>query len=739
MTEKLYSLMDWPGIEAIVYSEEDRPDMLLGQRVVQQGVLIQCYMPDVVSVKVVPESGKKKYEMELADEAGYYAVLVPLKRAFRYKYEVTLSDGTVVTKRDPYAFPTTISEEELGAFNAGVNYEVYKSLGAHKIDIEGVIGVRFAVWAPNAMRVSVVGDFNNWDGRVHQMIRRGEHGVFELFIPEDISGSNYKYEIKNKAGTSFLKADPYAFSAELRPGTASIVYDEKEYEWHDTNWIYDRMEAGIYNEPISIYELHLGSFKKPDDGREFYTYTELAPMVIEYVKKMNYTHIELMPITEYPYDASWGYQVTGYYAPTSRYGAPEEFKYFVDEMHKAGIGVILDWVPAHFPKDEFSFAWFDGTHLYEHADVRQGEHKEWGTLIYNYGRPEVSNFLIANALFWVEQYHIDGIRMDAVASMLYLDYGKQAGEWVANIYGGKENLEAIEFLKHLNSIMKKRNPDVFLIAEESTTWPLVTGDVKKGSLGFDFKWNMGWMHDFTNFMKLDPIYRKEHYGELIFSMIYAYSENFVLVLSHDEVVHGKASMIGKMPGDTTELKFANLRVTYGFMFMHPGKKHIFMGQDIAQYNEWWEAKELDWNLLENEENKLMQGYVSDLNALYQKYPALYELDYSTDGFEWINNISANETIVAFLRKDACQNNLLVVANFTPVARSNYKIGVPFAGKYKEIFNSDSKKYGGMDLINRRVKLSKKDECDGRENSIRITVPPLGIAVFTCQPTEEGEC
>lgn len=736
MTDKLYNMMDWPAIEAIVYSEEDRPDMLLGQRVLPQGVLIQCFYPGAVKIEVIPDKGKKRYEMELADEEGFFVVLVPVKKAFSYRYEITYEDGHMETRRDPYAFPTSISDDELKAFDAGVNYEVYNVLGAHRIDIDGVIGIRFAVWAPNAMRVSVVGDFNNWDGRVHQMIKHGEYGVFELFIPEDITGSNYKYEIKNKAGLAFLKSDPYAFKTQLRPDNASVVYDGGNYKWKDKAWLQNRFDSNISTEPMSIYELHLGSFRKPEDGREFYTYKELAPMVVEYVKSMNYTHVELMPITEYPYDASWGYQVTGYFAPTSRYGTPEEFMEFVDALHNAEIGIILDWVPAHFPKDEFALAWFDGTHLYEHADVRQGEHKEWGTLIYNYARPQVSNFLISSALFWVEKYHLDGIRMDAVASMLYLDYGKQHGEWVANMYGGKENLDAMEFLKHLNSIMKKRNPDVCVIAEESTAWPMVTGDLKKGSLGFDLKWNMGWMNDFTHFMSLDPIYRKDHYGELLFSMIYAYSENFVLVLSHDEVVHGKASMIGKMPGDTHELKFANLRAAYGYMFMHPGKKLLFMGQDFGQFDEWSESKEIDWSLLKYDEHKLMQKYVKDLNALYRKYPALYELDYSPEGFEWINNISANETIVVFMRKDSCKNTMIVVANFTPVARTNYKIGVPFAGSYKEIFNSDSKAYGGMDIINRRAKQSKKDECDGRENSIRINVPPLGISVFTCTPKED---
>ena len=738
MTDKLYELMDWPAIEGIVYSEEDRPDKLLGAHVVKSGILVQCFMPGAVSVTLVKKKPVKRYEMELADEAGFFAVLVPGKRVFEYEFEVTMEDGRTFVREDTYAYGTTIAEEDIKAFNAGVNYEVYNMLGAHRCEVRSVsgnttFGTRFAVWAPNALRVSIVGDFNDWDGRVYQMVRRNG-GVFELFIPEDLSGQCYKYEIKNKAGIAFLKADPYAFDSELRPDTASMVCDLDGFLWKDEKWLSKRADKSFENEPMSVYELHLGTFMKPKDGREFYTYTELAPMVIDYVKKMNYTHVELMPITEHPYDGSWGYQVTGYYAPTKRYGTPKDFMNFVDELHRAGIGVIMDWVPAHFPKDAFGLAWFDGSCLYEYSDPRIGEHKEWGTLVFDYGRNEVKNFLIGSALFFIDKYHIDGIRMDAVASMLYRDYSRRPGEWIANIYGGNEHLEACEFLKHINSIIKKRVPDVCLIAEESTAYPMITGNVKEGGLGFDMKWNMGFMNDFISFMSLDPLYRKYHYGELLFSMIYAYSEKFMLAFSHDEVVHGKASMIGKMPGDTHGLKFANLRVLYGYMFMHPGKKMLFMGQDFGQFDEWNESEELQWGLLKYDEHAKMQKYVADLNKFYTDNAPLYELDYTTDGFEWINNISANEVITVFLRKDSKGNNLLVVANFTPVARANYKIGVPFAGKYKEIFNSDSEAYGGNGYINRRVKTSKKDECDGREDSIRITVPPLGISVFRC--TEE---
>jgi 1,4-alpha-glucan branching enzyme len=517
-----------------------------------------------------------------------------------------------------------------------------------------------------------------------------------------------------------------------------VVFDISKFKWTDSKWLKERDKTDTTKTPASIYELHLGSFKKPEDGREFYNYRELAPMVIDYVKQMHFTHIELMPITEHPLDASWGYQVTGYYAPTSRYGTPLDFKYFINELHNAGIGVILDWVPAHFPRDTFGLCGFDGTCLYEHYDPRQNSHPDWGTLVYNYARPEVKNFLIGSALFWAEEYHVDGIRSDAVASMLYLDYGRKDGEWVPNIYGGKENLDAVEFLKHMNSIFKKLNLSTLLIAEESTAWPKVTGVVEDGSLGFDYKWNMGWMNDFLDFMRKDPLFRKGSYGELTFSMIYNYSENFILVFSHDEVVHGKASMLYKMPGDTIKEKFANLRAAYGFMFTHPGKKLLFMGQDFGQTKEWSESEEIMWELLEDEDHKQMQRYVRDLNTLYQSEPALYTLDYSTDGFKWINCISANETIVVFRRISDKNEELIVVANFTPVSRANYKIGVPYPGKYKEIFNSDRAVYGGSDFVNPRLKMAKKDECDGLENSIRIKVPPLGITVFRYIPLAEEE-
>ena len=602
--------------------------------------------------------------------------------------------------------------------------------------IHGVSGVYFAVWAPNAMRVSVVGDFNHWDGRHHQMDRLSVSGIFELFIPGVKAGALYKYEIKAKGSLVYLKADPYGNESELRPKTASIVADLKKYQWNDGEWMKSRKQLHDEKKPLAVYEMHLGSWRKPEEeGRLFYNYREIAPLLADYVKEMGYTHVELMPVMEHPLDESWGYQVTGYYAPTSRYGSCEDFMYFMDYMHQQGIGVILDWVPAHFPKDTFGLSNFDGTCLYEHLDPRQGMHPHWGTLIYNYGRPQVKNFLISNALFWAEKYHADGIRMDAVASMLYLDYGKNDGEWVANIYGGNENLEAIEFLKHLNSIFKKKHPDALLIAEESTAWPKITGKVEDDGLGFDYKWNMGWMNDFIDYMKKDPIYRSGAHDELTFSMIYAYSEKFLLSLSHDEVVHGKGSLLNKMPGDK-EKKMANLRAALGYMMVHPGKKLLFMGQEFAQEREWSEQRELDWNLLEEKDHKEMQDYMKALLKLYKEQPALFEEDYDPDGFEWINVMETEKNMLTFIRRGKKkESTLVVVCNFSALPYEKYQMGVPYPGKYKEIFNSDAKIYGGTGVGNPRVKVSKKEEWDERKNSIMINVAPLAVQIFSYTKNE----
>lgn len=755
MNKKLYDLMDWAGIEAVVYSEEDHPKAILGPRFIKRkGVLIQAYYPFAIKMEI-SIAGDKWKEMEMADEEGYFAFLAGTKdynpadnMPLIYKLRATFENGKKLEYYDPYEFPAIITDSELKKFNSGVNYEAYRTLGAHITTCMGIKGVHFAVWAPNAMRVSVVGDFNIWDGRVFQMQRLGDSGVFEIFIPEIGEGAVYKYEIKLKNGSTYLKADPYAFGAEKRPATASVVRDIDSYKWSDAKWMEKRADVNNEDAPIFVYEVHLGSFGKKDptvpvkktakSEPEFLNYRELAQKLADYVKSMGYTHVELMPVMEHPFDASWGYQVIGYYTPTARYGSPDDFKYFVDYLHNEGIGVILDWVPAHFPRDDHGLRCFDGTCLYEHQDPRQGYHPHWGTLIYNYGRPEVSNYLIANALFWAKEYHVDGIRMDAVASMLYLDYGKNDGEWIPNVYGGKENLEAIEMLKHLNSIFKKEFPDALLIAEESTAWPMVTGSLNDGALGFDLKWNMGWMNDFLSYMAYDPLFRTHHYGELCFSMIYAYSEKFMLTLSHDEVVHGKGTLVSRMPG-TIDEKFANLKAAYGHYITHPGKKLLFMGQDIAEFDEWNENRGLEWGLLNFENHANVKKFVKDMVSFYKDNPALYKLDNYEAGFEWINCISANENIIVYLRKtENIDDTLLVVCNFENIPRNNYKIGVPYPCKVKEVLNSDSIEYGGFDFVNKRLKASKKDECDGREDSVRIKVPPLAVSIFKVIPTVENE-
>ena len=750
MEKILYDLMDWAGIEELVYSEASDPGRLLGEHVIKEGLLIQAFLPNAAKVSV--KIGEESFPMEMADENGFFAVLLEDRlELVPYHFLVTYEDGDSEEIVDPYSyqFYTAFTEEEVKKFGAGIYYDSYQKFGAHPTVEAGISGVHFAVWAPDAMRVSVVGDFNFWDGRRHQMKKRGPSGIYEIFIPGLKPGAIYKYEIKTKAGDPMLKADPYANFSELRPNTASVIWDMTDYQWNDGEWIEKRKAAKdrLKDSPMSIYEVHLGSWMQKtvaqdengDDinGSQFYNYREIAEKLAAYVKEMGYTHVELLPVMEHPLDESWGYQVTGYYAPTSRFGTPDDFKAFMDYMHKEGIGVILDWVPAHFPRDAHGLAAFDGTCLYEHKDPRRGSHPHWGTLIYNYGRPQVSNFLISNALYWAREFHADGIRMDAVASMLYLDYGKNAGEWIANMYGGNENLEAVEFLKHLNSIFARDTEGAVLIAEESTAWPKVSGDENDGGLGFDFKWNMGWMNDFLDYMQCDPYFRHDHYGELTFSMLYTYSEKFVLVFSHDEVVHGKGSMAGKMPGDTQEKKFANLRTAYGFMMGHPGKKLLFMGQDFGQMDEWNEKESLEWGLLKYDIHSQMKDYVKALNHLYRTQPALYKMDYEPEGFEWINCTYNDENIVIFERKtDKPEETLLFVCNFVPVEHEKFCLGVPFAGKYKEILNSDAKQFGGSGMVNPRVKMSKKEEWDARENSIVINLAPMSVAVFSCTPYEE---
>ena len=625
-------------------------------------------------------------------------------------------------------------EQDQYFFGQATHYDIYKKLGAHLTTVGEEKGVYFAVWAPNAARVSVVGEFNEWEPDVNPMEKTGPIGVWETFIPGIVVGDLYKYCVRTQDGRELFKADPYATWSEMRPGNASRVADISGFKWGDAAWIKNRQASDPNDKAMAIYEVHPGSWRKhpatEQDPDGFYSYREIAHSLTEYVKRMGYTHVELMGIAEHPFDGSWGYQVSGYYAPTARYGSPADFKYLVNYLHKNKIGVILDWVPAHFPKDGHGLAQFDGTCLYEHADPRQGEHPDWGTKIFNYGRNEVKNFLLANALYWVEEFHVDGLRVDAVASMLYLDYGKRDGQCVANKYGGNQNLEAIEFFKHLNTLVQGRNKGVMMIAEESTAWPKVTGDVEKeNGLGFTFKWNMGWMHDFLEYMKLDPIYRKYNHNKMTFSMTYAFSEKYVLVLSHDEVVHLKCSMINKMPGLYDD-KFENLKAGYSFMFGHPGKKLLFMGQDFGQFQEWSEARELDWYLLREERHQQLQEYVKDLLHMYKKYPALYANDKGYDGFQWINADDGDRSIYSFVRwSPTGRNNLLFICNFTPVERTDYQVGVPKNKQYKLILNSADPKYGGKYEVTDTVLKAKKGECDGQKFHLDYPLPPYAVAVF----------
>ncbi len=632
------------------------------------------------------------------------------------------------------------SELDSYLFGQSTHYEIYQKLGAHLIKEGGKKGVVFDVWAPRAEKVYVIGSFNQWNETSHEMkrVEPQEMGVFELFIPEAKEGDLYKYLIVSQSGAKLYKADPYASYGELRPGNASVVCDISHFKWSDSNWMKQRdkeSQESLMEKPLAIYEVHPGSWMRhpgrEDDG--FYSYKELAQTLIPYVKEMGYTHIELMGISEYPFDGSWGYQVTGYFAPTSRYGTPEDFAAFINECHKNKIGVILDWVPAHFPRDAHGLAEFDGYPLYEHPDPRRGEHPDWGTKIFDYGRSEVKNFLIGSALMWIEHYHIDGLRVDAVASMLYLDYGKQDGQWVPNQYGGNENLDAVEFFKHINTVILGRNPGTMMIAEESTAWPKVTGKAKDNGLNFTYKWNMGWMHDFLDYMKLDPYFRKFNHHKMTFAMSYNESEKYILVLSHDEVVHLKCSMLNKMPG-LEEDKYKNLMAGYGFMMGHPGKKLLFMGQEFAQVQEWSEARELDWYLLENPNHKKVQDWMKALLKLYHENPCMYELDTSWEGFQWINADDAERSIYSFVRKSKDgKNNLLFVVNFTPVERPEFRVGVPQAGSYEKVLSTQDPEFSGLPAPKKKTYRSKKMEWDGRENSIGYPLAPYEVAVFRFNP------
>ena len=626
-----------------------------------------------------------------------------------------------------------ITEFDQYLFGQGTHYDLYNKLGAHPMTVDGEEGVYVAVWAPNAAAVSIVGDFNEWDENATPMERLEPLGIYQIFLTGIKVGDIYKYCVTAQDGKKTLKADPYGFQAELRPNNASVVADISDFKWHDSRWMKKREKFDDKKNPMFVYEVHPGSWKKHEQTEEdedgFYNYREIAHELAAYVKDMGYTHVELMGIAEHPFDGSWGYQVTNYFAPTSRHGSPEDFQYFMDYMHEHNIGVILDWVPAHFPRDAFGLAEFDGTCLYEYADPRKGEHPDWGTKVFDYGKTEVQNFLICNALFWLEHYHVDGLRVDAVASMLYLDYGREDGQWVPNIYGGNENLEAIEFFKHLNTIVKKRNPGIVMIAEESTAWPKVTDKAEYGGLDFSLKWNMGWMHDFLEYMKLDPYFRKYNHTKMNFAMVYAYSENYMLVLSHDEVVHLKCSMIEKMPG-SYEDKFKNLMAGYAFMTGHPGKKLLFMGQDFGQHREWSEKRELDWFLLDKEPNRHLQAFVKELLHLYKNNKCLYEYDCYPEGFEWINADDGDRSIFSFVRhSESGKSNMLFIINFTPVERPDYRVGTTCRRKHTLVLSSDDKKFGGTGKRRPKEYKPAKKECDGRKYSFRYKLPAYGVAVF----------
>ncbi|MBF0564178.1 MAG: 1,4-alpha-glucan branching protein GlgB [Nitrospirae bacterium] len=723
-------------IDLIIQASHADPFTVLGAHKIQHdnknAVAVRVFNPDAAEVFVTRmDSTKKMYQAFRIHQEGFFeAIAENTDEVFPYKLRMVYHNGMEVENYDPYSFLPVLSDFDLHLMNEGTHYKKYEKLGAHVMTINDVQGVFFAVWAPNALRVSIVGDFNNWDGRRHQMRIRGAFGVWELFVPGLGVGDIYKFEIKGKyRNYSGIKADPYGFFSELRPKSASVVYDINKYEWHDEKWMKERREKNWLSEPVSAYEVHLGSWRKvPEDNNRWLTYRELAAELIPYVKELGFTHIELLPITEHPLDTSWGYQPVGLFAVTCRFGTPDDFMYFVDKCHENGIGVLMDWVPAHFPRDSHGLSYFDGTALYEHADPRKGEHRDWGTLIYNYGRNEVSNYLIANALFWLDKYHLDGLRVDAVASMLYLDYSRKPGDWVANKYGGHENLEAIDLLKRFNEVVHGYHPGILTIAEESTSWPMVSRPVYLGGLGFSLKWNMGWMHDILLYFQKDPVHRKYHHNSLTFALLYAFTENFVNVFSHDEVVHLKHSMVDKMPGDIWQ-KFANLRLLYSYMYAQPGKKLLFMGGEFGQWKEWNVDVSLDWHLLDHEPHRKLLQFMKDLNHLYKSEKALYEVDFSYTGFEWIDFSDYTNSVVSFIRKAKNSDDfILCVFNFTPVARLNYRVGVPREGYYKEVLNSDSGNYWGGNIGNWGGFHADHIWWQGKPFSLCMQLPPLG-AVF----------
>ncbi|MBU6507337.1 MAG: 1,4-alpha-glucan branching protein GlgB [Alphaproteobacteria bacterium] len=723
--------------DAILRGDHTDPFGYLGPHATGSGFVVRAFLPDAIGLELIDPATDQTLASAhpVSGSGGLFVVPLETRPPVQYRLRAAWRDSSVEFV-DPYQFGPWLGEIDLYLLREGTHFETYRRFGAHCITLDGIAGVVFCVWAPNAKRVSVVGDFNFWDGRRHVMRLHPGAGIWELFIPGLGEGVRYKYEIKDRTGTTLpLKADPVAYAAERSPATASRVAKIDHHRWQDGAWMAGRVGQNLYTRPMTIYEAHLGSWRRrPEEGNRVLTYRELSETLVPYVKEMGFTHLELLPITEHPFDGSWGYQPTGLYAPTSRYGNPTDFQFFVDVCHRAGIGLLLDWVPGHFPNDAHGLAEFDGTHLYEHADPRQGLHRDWNTLIYNYGRTEVAEFLLNSALHWLDHYHIDGLRVDAVASMLYLDYSRQPGEWVPNRLGGNENLEAVAFLKRLNEICFGRFPGITTVAEESTAWPQVSRPTYNGGLGFGFKWNMGWMHDTLDYMALDPIHRSHHHEQLTFGLLYAFNENFVLPLSHDEVVHGKRSILGRMPGDRWQ-RFANLRAYYTFMYGHPGKKLLFMGNEFAQENEWNHDQSLDWHLLSDPLHQGVSALVRDINRLYRQLPALHELDHERDGFEWIDASDRAASVLSFQRNSRTAGaHIVVVVNFTPVVRHGYRIGVPSGGPYREILNSDDRRYGGSGVLNAGMLTPDALPWHGRSHSLALTLPPLA-AVFLA-PAED---
>jgi 1,4-alpha-glucan branching enzyme len=723
--------LDAAAMDAIAGAYHGDPFAVLGMHQVGEHLVVRVFRPDAAAVVVqaVHEAGAVYPAMKVHPDGFFEAVIEGVQERFQYLLRLTSHDGHEWTESDPYALGIILGALDLHLFAEGQHWELYEKLGAHLMTIDGVKGTAFHVWAPNAQRVSVVGDFNNWDGRRNPMRKLLGCGVWEIFLPGVAEGAHYKFEIKQSHGGIALKSDPFAFYGQHSEQTASLVFDLDRYQWADAGWMERRKTREWHHEPVSIYEVHLGSWRrKPEEGNRYMSYRELADELLDYVVFMGYTHIELLPVAEHPFDGSWGYQVAGFFAPTSRFGNPDEFRYFVDTAHQKGLGVILDWVPGHFPKDAHGLAEFDGTDLYEHADPRKGEHMDWGTLIPNYGRNEVRNFFIANALFWLAEYHIDGLRVDAVASMLYLDYSRKHGEWIPNEYGGRENLEAIYFLKRFNEVCYERHPGIMTIAEESTAWPAVSRPTYLGGLGFGFKWNMGWMHDFLSYMQKEPVFRRYHQGDITFSLLYAFHEHFILVLSHDEVVHGKGSLISKMPGDVWQ-KFANLRMFYAWMYAHPGKKLLFMGQEFGQWREWNHDTSLDWHLCNAPEHDGLKRLVIHLNWLYKNEPALFDQDDTYAGFEWIDFHDSDNSVIAFMRKSRTGQVLVFVVNATPVPREAYRVGVNDGGWYEEVLNTDAQTYGGGNIGNYGGQHAETTSWQGRSHSILLNLPPLAMIGF----------